>query len=401
MEKLEMDVFSAAMETCIEYPVDFILISGDLFDSSVPHNLKVVQNAAAKMREVVEHGIPIYCIYGSHEYSATSTSIIEVLESAGLLQKIVQPVMIDNKLKLIPFVDQRTGAKLVGISARKMGLERESYAILDRESLELLEGFKVFAFHSGLDEFKPDYLTQMSTLPLSLLPKGFDYYAGGHIHQKSMHQELGYERIVFPGPLFTGHGRDIEKTASKEPRGFFIVSFDNQVRSTEFVQIEMGDYAFCKLDVTGLNAVQAQLKLEDELLHLDVAGKIVVVRIFGELSGGKISETDLPNLRKILKANGAIHVDISQTGLSSKEYANVKVSGLEASEIEERLFREHIGLIKVSRPQLKNDVGIALSVALLRSLKREKKDTENQDDYDKGIAEDAFETLSLKEVFED
>ena len=52
------------------------------------------------MREVTEHGIPIYAIYGSHDYTPTSTSIIDVIASAGLLTKIVKPQVIDGTLKL-------------------------------------------------------------------------------------------------------------------------------------------------------------------------------------------------------------------------------------------------------------------------------------------------------------
>jgi hypothetical protein len=39
--------------------------------------------------------------------------------------------------------------------------------MLDSEDLERLSGFKIFAFHIGLDEFKPEYLRQMDTVSIS------------------------------------------------------------------------------------------------------------------------------------------------------------------------------------------------------------------------------------------
>ncbi len=197
MEKLEIETFSRAMDICIQRKVDFILICGDLFHVGIP-DLTVVKEAVTKMREVRQQGIPIYAIYGSHDYTPTGTSIIDIIESAGLLTNVVKGRVEDGKLKLDFVQDERTRAKLVGISARKLGLERKYYEILDREILEREEGFKIFAFHSGLDEFKPDYLSQMETIPISFFPRGFDYYAGGHIHDRSENSLPGYEKVVFP-----------------------------------------------------------------------------------------------------------------------------------------------------------------------------------------------------------
>ena len=114
------------------------------------------------------------------------------------------------------FTDPETGAKLTGIAARKVGLESKYYEILDRESLEKEVGFKVFAFHSGLTQFKPDYLSEMETIDVESLPKGFDYYAGGHIHQRGEYHLPGYQRVVFPGPALHGLRR---RRTSRRPRG--------------------------------------------------------------------------------------------------------------------------------------------------------------------------------------
>ena len=80
MEKLEIETFSRAMDICIERKVDFILICGDLFHVGIP-DLTVVKEAITKMREVRQQGIPIYAIYGSHDYTPTGTSIIDIIES--------------------------------------------------------------------------------------------------------------------------------------------------------------------------------------------------------------------------------------------------------------------------------------------------------------------------------
>ncbi len=205
LKELERKCFAEAMDMCVKEGVDFLLISGDLFHVGIP-DLSVVNDAVKKMRELRDAKIPIYAIYGSHDYTPTGTSIIDILDTAGILTNVMRAHAADGKLRLQMFTDPETGAKLTGIAARKVGLESKQYEILDKESLEKETGFKVFAFHSGITQFKPDYLSEMETLDINALPKGFDYYAGGHIHQRGEYHLPGYQRVVFPGPLFTGYG---------------------------------------------------------------------------------------------------------------------------------------------------------------------------------------------------
>jgi len=154
LKELERKCFAEAMDACVKEAVDFLLISGDLFDSGIP-DLGVVNDAVKKMRELRDAKIPIYAIYGSHDYTPTGTSVIDILHTAGVLTNIMHPSIKDGRLRLKIFVDPDTGAKLTGIAARKIGLESKQYEILDREPLEKETGFKVFAFHSGITQFKP------------------------------------------------------------------------------------------------------------------------------------------------------------------------------------------------------------------------------------------------------
>ena len=224
LEQLELRAFGKAMDVCMWERVDFVLISGDLFHANLP-DMFVANEAVKKMKEVRDAGIPIYVIYGSHDYSPNGTSIIDILDSTGLVKKVVKGEDVDGKLRLEVFTDPKTGAKLVGISGRKAGLERNYFEMLDRESLEKEQGFKIFAFHSAISELKPEFLAQMESIPVSLLPKGFDYYASGHVHQRTESGFAGYARVVFPGALFGGYSRDLEDSAKGEKTGFLHCEF--------------------------------------------------------------------------------------------------------------------------------------------------------------------------------
>ena len=79
---------------------------------------------------------------------------------------------------------------------KKGSLEKEYYQALDKENLEKETGYKIFLFHSALTEFKPEELKDIESHPLSLLPKNFNYYAGGHVHYV-FDKEEGKDTIEF------------------------------------------------------------------------------------------------------------------------------------------------------------------------------------------------------------
>ena len=66
-------------------------------------------------------------------------------------------------------------------------------------------------FHTALTEFQPSDLERIDSNPLSLLPKNFDYYAGGHVHYVFEKDEKGYGTIVYPGPTFPNSFSELEK----------------------------------------------------------------------------------------------------------------------------------------------------------------------------------------------
>ena len=396
LQKLELAAFKNAFDKCVEKKVDFIIISGDLFHVNIP-DMCVVNESVKKMKEVRDSGIQIYIIYDSHDFSPNETSMVDVLDSAGLVKKIVKGRVEEDKLKLEFSVDPKTGAKLAGMSARKMGLEKNYFEILDREGLESETGFKIFAFHSALTELKPEYLAGMESIPVSLLPKGFDYYAGGHVHQRTENNLSGYERIVYPGPIFAGYPRDFEVSAKGEKRGFYIVSFDDKVNEVEFVEVSVCDSIYIEYDVSYKNSTQAQKELLERLQSADVENKLVVLKIKGELSGGKTSDISSGQLRNVLIENGAIYVSINRYGFTSKEYAMVKVMGEDMPTIEKTLFSENIGAVKVTNEGLKGEKGVHLATGLLKVVRQEQKFNEAKKDYEEHVRRDALDVLQLKE----
>ena len=213
LQEIERQVFERAMDECISRNVDFILIPGDMFHVNIPE-MRVQKFAFSKFREVHDADIPIYVVYGSHDFSPVSNSVIDLLDKVGYITKVTKATSNeDGTISLDYTIDEKTGVKIAGLSGLKVGKDREWYEKLDRAPLESESGFKIFLFHGGISDMKTDSNIDGDHMPLSLLPKGFSYYAGGHMHKFNHQSFEGYPNVVYPGALFAGFHADLEENA--------------------------------------------------------------------------------------------------------------------------------------------------------------------------------------------
>jgi len=297
-------------------------------------------------------------------------------------------------------VDRKTGAKITGISGRKRSLEVKDYELLDKESLEKEDGFKIFAFHSGLTEFKLAYLSEMETMPISYFPKKFHYYAGGHIHVRGVFNAPNYGKIVFPGPLFTGYGKDVEETAKGEKRGFYLVSFEDEVKNIEFIEIKSFDSHYVEFDATGKNSIVVKRQLQKILGELNVKDRVIVLKIIGELSGGKTSDIDFTSLKQDLVERGALYIHLNRYRLTSKEMESIHVKGEDTTSIENNLLKYNIGAVELSQKLLNGEKGASLAIDLLKAIRQEIKVNESKRDYLDRILASGNKILKLNELFD-
>ncbi len=78
LQEIEQNVFEKTLDECISRKVDFILIPGDMFHVNIPE-MRVQKYAFAKFKQVHDAGIPVYVVYGSHDFSPVANSVIDLL----------------------------------------------------------------------------------------------------------------------------------------------------------------------------------------------------------------------------------------------------------------------------------------------------------------------------------
>jgi len=395
LQKIEQQVFEKILDKCIERKVDFILIPGDLFHVNIPE-MRVQKFAFAKFRQVHDAGIPIYVVYGSHDFSPVSNSVIDLLAEVGYITKVTDATSHeDGAISLKCLIDPKTGAKITGLSGLKVGKDREWYEKLDRNSLEAEQGFKIFLFHGGISDMKTDSGMDGDQMPLSLLPQGFSYYAGGHMH-KFNHQSFdGYSNVVYPGTPFAGYHADLEDNANGQKRGFVLVEFEDTVKSVDFVEIENTEYEVIEVDANNRKAESVNQELSEKTAEIDAANKVVIIKIQGELMSGKTADVDVSLVRDKLNEAGSLVVNISKNQLKSKEYSITEAKGSNKEEIETNVFSENIGQLKFDYPELLEESGIKLATKLLQELGQSKLENEKNNEYVPRIRDNAFALLGL------
>jgi len=403
LRDLNLQAFERAILISIKEQVDFILITGDFFDVNIPQ-LAPVKKAVEILKCARDSGIPIYMIYGSHDFNTANISMIDILHSAELFIKPTEFQFNSDSVMLKFFVDKRTGAKITGISGRKVGLDKEIYEKLDKKKLESEDGFKIFLLHKGIQEILPLNMQFRDSLPISLIPKGFDYYGGGHIH-KRVEKKIDNSVIIYPGPLFGSTFQDLEETAKGEKRGFYIISFDKQIFECKFIEIKVAEILYKEIFSQKWSSEKLKDEITKNISELEVKNKIVLIKVKGKLFG-KRSNIDFGKFGLDISKRGAILSFININNLSTDEARSIVVQSSNKFDIEREIFHESIKNFQTESTlsiKVKNQInskltgkpGENISISLLDILRNEKLENENTSIYDDRIISCA------KSVFEE
>ncbi|MCX6711184.1 MAG: DNA repair exonuclease, partial [Candidatus Woesearchaeota archaeon] len=125
LREANLQAFFRAIDICIKEKVDFILISGDLFNTAFP-GIDGLKEVVLKLMELKDAGIPAYVVPGSHDFSPSGKTMLDVLENARLFTNVFRGKVENGLLKLKFTEDRKTGAKITGILGRR-GLLEQSY----------------------------------------------------------------------------------------------------------------------------------------------------------------------------------------------------------------------------------------------------------------------------------
>ena len=218
------EAFHKTVDKIIESNVDFVIHSGDLFETNKPttRTLFEFQKGFFKLKEA---GIPVYAIAGNHDSVMKAGSLPPQVLFKELGLKLISP----NKPCYL-----HGGVLICGLpftAKTKMNSYRDDLKKLEKEADRHLKS--ILVMHQGIDK----YFNQNYELELEDIPKNFDYYALGHLHNYIV-DDFGNGKLVYPGSGEVWRANELEE-ARKNGKGFCIVNLSQDPPEIERVRIDL------------------------------------------------------------------------------------------------------------------------------------------------------------------
>lgn len=240
-----MDFFDAWLDLCYQISameIDFVLLCGDLYDTSRPSEL-ARSCAAEGLKVITGKNISVYAIWGNHDkpVGADGLSPLHRLAEEGYISRLFGDR--DMESTVIP-------AKNVVISGMSWNPGHVNRIVQDTSYPSDMT--TIIMLHHGLSG--PDSLETETRMHLE---REFDYVALGHIH-KPYH----FGKIHMPGSVLPCNRAEAKWFYSDRPNwdvaGPVIVSVDNQ-GVTDIQKLELDRRGYFAFDLEGKSGIDQML----------------------------------------------------------------------------------------------------------------------------------------------
>ena len=295
LKELNFISFQYAVKKCLLEKVEFILITGDLFDSAYPP-IDILKRTFAEFKKIKDFNTPVFLIAGSHDYSVSGKTFLDVLEKSGFCQNVAIFEDREGSIMLLPTIHKNVA--IYGYPGKKSGLEVDEIERLKMQDSPGL--FKILMLHTTIRDAIGD--VPVKAVDERFLPK-VDYLALSHLHI-----DYNKDGRVYSGPIFPNSISELEELK----KGSFYIFDNGRIRKEE---IKIKDVVAIHLDIS--NSLSLTEKLIELLKETNVEDKIVIVRLSGILEQGKISDIDFQKIEdyltsvrafSFLKSTSKLHV---------------------------------------------------------------------------------------------
>lgn len=375
LQSLNFQAFQKAIDIVIDENPDFLLLAGDLFDSAYPP-IEILKETFAEFKKVKEANIPVFMIAGSHDFSASGKTFLDVLEKAGFCQSIDKfETQEDGRIKLLS--TKFNGLALFGYSGKKSGLEIED---LKKVYLDSVYPVSIFAFHSTIKDVVGNI--PMDSIDKESLPLA-NYYAMGHIHQR-FETVLRGSSFVYPGPIFPNNFQEL---ADLKCGSFSMVDVDGANIKARSILLPIKDVVFQELVLdSGLTATEEVIASMD---RLNLKDKIFLLKLSGTLTQGKTGDIRFNEIEEFAKKKEAYSFLRNISAIKIKE-AEMEIYTENKEHIEETIIEDYAK---------KNPADFNVVIdSLMHSLSIEKNEDEKEVIYEKRLIDDLKKVLKIEEI---
>ncbi len=378
LQKLNFQSFQKAIEIIIQQNLDFVLISGDLFDSAYPP-IEILKESFAEFKKLHDAKIIVYLIAGSHDFSASGKTFLDVLEKAGFCKNVEDSeIQEDGRIKLTPTFHEEIA--IYGYPGKKSGME---VADLSKVYLQGMHPFTIFMLHTTIKDVA-------GTLPIDSLVKESlplaNYYAMGHIH-KRFESQISNSKYVYPGPTYPNNFQEL---SDLQHGSFQMVETDGANIIHKNIQLPLKEVITVTLDIS--NGLTATQEIISQLDKLNLKDKIVLLKLQGTLIQGKTGDIRFSEVEDFIKKKGAFIQlrNISSIKIQATEFQIESTSEDNIEKIESQILGEY-------SKQNPADFNKYLP-QLMSTLSMEKNEDEKSTIYENRLLAELKNILGLDEV---
>jgi len=291
--------FRELVDKTIELKPDFMIIAGDIFEHARPSNI-TLEAAITNFRRLRDAGIPVLTVDGSHDSAPNviTGTILNPLDSAGLVH----------------YLPRHEGASWRNKSCYVYGIpnfrtqrrtEEQLPAFLEKNKPTPDPSlFNILVFHMALDIPSLKRRQMEAEARPELLPKGFNYYAGGHVHTP---HKFPFKKGLL---VYSGCTETVSYEDAETEKGFYHVEVNEKgVPKLHRIKLETPRrFIILTRDYTGLTPAKITETVVQIVKEADETGAVIVPIIRGVLpaEAGR-GEIDLAKIRRAAKKALLVH----------------------------------------------------------------------------------------------
>ncbi|MEM2272997.1 MAG: DNA repair exonuclease [Candidatus Bathyarchaeia archaeon] len=308
------NAFSEVVEKTLELKPNFMIIAGDLFHHARPSNI-TLEKAIRNFRRLKEANVPVLVVDGSHDHAPNivTGTILNPLDSAGLIYYLPRhegACWESDYCYVYGIPNFRTRERFEEGIPAFYGLKKPA---------PRKDKFNIFVFHMALDtpEINNVFPRTAADANPNLIPDGFNYYAGGHIHAP-LHFSFRGGRMVYSGST-----ENVSYEDAAFSKGFYYIEVSGDMElHVNYVKLERTrKFKVIKRDYSGLHPKEIMEIVMKAIREVDEEGAVIVPVINGALpAGASRREIDLARIRNAAEKALIVHpvVLLRESGFSEE-----------------------------------------------------------------------------------
>jgi DNA repair exonuclease SbcCD nuclease subunit len=282
LQAATLGAFERIVDHTIQSKADFLVLAGDLYDSK-DRSLRALVAFRRQMERLAERDISVYIVHGNHDPLNGWGSEFQLPPNVTTFS---------GKASTEPVI--RRGKEIARVTGISYARERVTENLAAAMTPDSDSPYSVGLLHAnvagqtGHADYAPVTLDELTA-------SGFDYWALGHVHTRSV-LAADPATVVYPG---NPQGRNPRESG---PRGCLQVDIDrNGDAQLSFVETNLARWAHLEIPI------QTHTRMDGLVDALLEQGRTVAAAFQGPTVA-----------RCTLRGNGALHADLQREGMADE-----------------------------------------------------------------------------------